>query len=282
MSYLNHSINDSAFIHGQAGIPFAHPAMLAVKYANGKFILPDAGDPAMGIVLANAEDVLLPDAGMDIQIKDICYWIAGGDVAAGSELTPDAAGRAVVAAAGTFILAFALEAGVENQPIKVQVVKAGYKTGGVITPIRLADCSDVNITPAQLADGQTLTYDAATQKWVNEAIPAQTLAGLSDVDIDGDTLADGQVLTYDGTSKFVNEAIPAQSLAGLSDVDIDTGTLADGQVLTFDGTDKFVNEAIPAIGLNDLTDVTLTGPFSDNDVVAYDETAGKFINQAQV
>jgi hypothetical protein len=149
----------------------------------------------------------------------------------------------VVATEGTFILAIALEAGDENKPIKVQVVKAGYKSGGVITPIKLADCADVDLDA--LADGQVLTYDAATEK-------------------------------------FVNEAIPAQSLAGLSDVDLDTGTLADGQVLTFDGTDKFVNEAIPAIGLNDLTDVTLTGPFSDNDVVAYDETAEKFINQAQV
>ena len=242
MGYINHSVNNSPTLHGVAGAGITSPAMLAVKFTNGKFTLPAAGDPAIGIVLADAETVALNDE-MDVQIKDICYWIAGGLVHAGSELATDAAGKAVVATEGKFILAIALEAGDENKPIKVQVVKAGYKSGGVITPIKLADCADVNLDA--LADGQVLTYDAAKEK-------------------------------------FVNEAIPAQTLAGLSDVDLDTGTLADGQVLTFDGTDKFVNEAIPAIGLNDLTDVTLTEPFSDNDVVAYDVTEEKFINQAQV
>jgi hypothetical protein len=242
MTYLNHTINDSPTIHGKAGMPLVHPAMTAVKFANGKFVLPDPGDPAIGIVLASAEDVLLQDAEMDVQIKDICYWIAGGLVHAGSELTTGLGGLAVVAQAGTFIMAVALEDGVQGQPVLVQIVKAGYKTAGVITPVTLADCADVNITQNQLADGQALIYDATAQKWVNGN---QNLANLADVAIDAQTLADGQVITYDAA------------------------------------TQKYVNEDIPAIGLNDLTDVELTAPLNDNDVVAYDTTAAKFINQAQ-
>ena len=246
MAYLNHSYNDSPTIHGKAGIPFAHPAMLAVKFNNGKFVLADAGDPAIGIVLANAEEAVLPDAEMDVQIKDICYWIAGGLVNAGSELTTDAMGMAVVAIAGTFIMAVALEDGDVGQPVLVQIIKAGYKTGGVITPVTLAGCADVDLTVNPPVDGQTLTYDAATQTWVNADIPAQAFADLTDVDINAGTLADGQVVTYDAA------------------------------------TQKYVNEDIPAIGLNDLTDVELTAPFNDNDAIAYDATATKFINQAQV
>lgn len=241
MTYLNHAINDSPTIHGKAGISLVHPAMTAVKFANGKFVLPDPGEPAIGIVLASAEDVLLQDAEMDVQIKDICYWIAGGLVHAGSELTTGVGGLAVVAQAGTFIMAVALEDGVQGQPVLVQIVKAGYKTA-VITPVTLADCADVNITQNQLADGQALIYDATAQKWVNGN---QNLANLADVAIDAQTLADGQVITYDAA------------------------------------TQKYGNEDTPAIGLNDLTDVELTAPINDDDVIAYDTTAAKFINQAQ-
>lgn len=242
MTYLNHAINDSPTIHGKAGMPLVHPAMTAVKFANGKFVLPDPGEPAIGIVLASAADFIAPDAEMDVQIKDICYWIAGGLVHAGSELTTDAMGMAVVAIAGTFIMAVALEDGDVGQPVLVQIVKAGYKSAGVITPVTLADCADVNITQNQLADGQALIYDATAQKWVNGN---QNLANLADVAIDAQTLADGQVITYDAA------------------------------------TQKYGNEDIPAIGLNDLTDVELTAPINDDDVIAYDTTAAKFINQAQ-
>lgn len=197
MSYINHSVNNSPTLHGVAGAAITSPAMLAVKFTNGKFTLPTAGDPAIGIVLADAETVALNDE-MDVQIKDICYWIAGGLVHAGSELATDAAGKAVVATEGTFILAIALEAGDENKPIKVQVVKAGYKSGGSITPVTLSGLADVDLTSA--ADGDLLVYDATAEKWKNSDL---NLSDLGDVTITEPTAAD--TLSYDGdTSKWVN------------------------------------------------------------------------------
>ena len=197
MTYLNHSINDTPTIHGKAGAPIPRPAMLAVKFANGKFVLPSAGDPAIGIALTSAETVAIGD-GLDVQIKDICYWMGGGVIAAGSELATDAAGKAVVAESGAFIVAIALEDGAKDKPVSVQIVKAGYKSGGSITPVTLAGLADVDLTSA--ADGDLLVYDATAEKWKNSGL---NLADLGDVTITTPAAAD--TLSYDGdTSKWVN------------------------------------------------------------------------------
>lgn len=127
MSYANHAVNNSPTIHGIAGDILTNPAMLAVRFnPAGKFVLPAPDGMAFGIVLADQATALI-DEGVDVQIKDICYWIAGGIVAAGSELASDVAGKAIVAVGGRYIIAIALEAGVANQPIMVQIAKAGYK-----------------------------------------------------------------------------------------------------------------------------------------------------------
>lgn len=197
MAYLNHAINESPIIHGAAGAAITNPAMLAVKFSSGKFVLPSAGDPAIGIVLATAETVASGE-GLDVQIKDICYWMGGGVIAAGSELAADAAGKAVVATSGAFIIAIALEDGVKDKPVKAQIVKAGYKSGGSITPVTLAGLADVDLTSA--ADGDLLVYDATAEKWKNSGL---NLSDLGDVAITTPTAAD--TLTYDGdTSKWVN------------------------------------------------------------------------------
>lgn len=196
--FLNHAINQSATIVGKAAAKLENPNLLAVKVdTNGAFALPAAGDLCIGIVLADSDTI---EAGDDVhvQIKDIGYWMGGGVIAAGSELATDAAGKAVVAESGAFIVAIALEDGAKDKPVSVQIVKAGYKSGGSITPVTLAGLADVDLTSA--ADGDLLVYDATAKKWKNSGL---NLSDLGDVTITAPTAAD--TISYDGdTSKWVN------------------------------------------------------------------------------
>jgi autotransporter adhesin len=72
----------------------------------------------------------------------------------------------------------------------------------VIPDKALDDLTDVNLT--NLTDGQYITYDSATQKWVNTTASVTTsLSGLTDVALS--SLVDGQVLSYNSnTQKWVN------------------------------------------------------------------------------
>ena len=78
----------------------------------------------------------------------------------------------------------------------------------------LNSIADVDIN-ALLADGDFLTYDSVSGKWVNAELQVD-LDSLTDVDIDTNTLADGDVLTYDSVSgKWVNK--PAGGGGGTPD-----------------------------------------------------------------
>lgn len=193
MSYLNHAINPSPTICGEAAATIAAPALLAVKFdANGKFVLPSSGDPCIGIALANSEEVKAGDQ-LHVQIKDIGFWKTGAAVAAGAELAANAAGKAITATSGAFIMAIALEAAsAADAIIKVQIVKAGYKSGGSVAPLTLAGLTDVAIS--NVAGGDAIVYDNSAQKYKNKALG---LNDLSDVNIT--TPADSEKLTYDGT-----------------------------------------------------------------------------------
>jgi microcystin-dependent protein len=95
----------------------------------------------------------------------------------------------------------------------------------------LASLLDVEITEP-IEGGQALTYDDATEKWVN-ATPATTLDSLTDVELT-EPLEDGQALTYDlATDTWIN-ATPASTLDSLTDVDISTVAPEDGDVLSYD------------------------------------------------
>jgi len=65
----------------------------------------------------------------------------------------------------------------------------------------------VNMTDTTISsptDGQALTYDSSTDKWINET-PATTLEGLTDTSLSSP--ANGEALLYDGAD-WVNQAIP--------------------------------------------------------------------------
>ena len=128
MQYTSLSINDSPTIAMEAAAELKDARCLAVKFdENGKGVLCGAGENAIGILLANVEETIPADGQMDVQIKEMGRWVAGGKVAAGDELTSDAAGKCVKAAAGNFITAIALTAADKaGDIISVQIIKAGY------------------------------------------------------------------------------------------------------------------------------------------------------------
>ena len=102
----------------------------------------------------------------------------------------------------------------------------------VASPIGLGQVNDVNFTTP--ANGEVLTYDGATQKWVNDTIPTPTvpsdLDDLSDVAIT--TPANGEVLTYDSTSQeWVNSGLNLNDLSDVTD-----NFPYEGNILIYNGT----------------------------------------------
>ena len=120
MAYATHAIDNSPTLYGVASAAIQNPAMLAVKFSEGKLALPSAGDSVIGIVLAD-QDTVAAGGALHVQIKDICYWIAGGAIAAGDMLKTDAAGKCVKASAGEVVNAIALETGSTGKPCKVMI-----------------------------------------------------------------------------------------------------------------------------------------------------------------
>lgn len=94
----------------------------------------------------------------------------------------------------------------------------------------------------------------------------------------------GQVLTKlsdtSGDAGWQTPTSGSSSLADLTDTTITTP--ADGEVLVYDGTaGKWVNDEIDtATSLSELTDTTISSP-SDGQILAYDGTAGKWVNTTQ-
>lgn len=125
--FISTGINDSPVITGEATAAINNGAFLAAKFdANGGIVLAGAGENALGVLIATTPDTVAAGDDVTVQIKDIGLWKTGGAVAAGAELTPDANGAAVTAAANNYVTAIALEAAAAaGQIIKVQIVKSG-------------------------------------------------------------------------------------------------------------------------------------------------------------
>lgn len=85
---------------------------------------------------------------------------------------------------------------------------------------KVGDLKDLgDVTLAGLQEGQTLSWDAANQKWVNtqNSATVNTLNAVGDVTIT--SVQDGEVLVWDDTaSKWVNKALTASDISGLANV----------------------------------------------------------------
>ena len=222
--FISTGINDTPTIVGKAGIPLVNAALHAAKFnAQGEIVPAAAGDNAVGLFIASTPDNVAAGEDVTIQIKDVGLWVTGAAVLAGAEVAVNAAGQAITAAANAFIVGIALEtATAAGQVIKVQIVKAGYKNGGAVAPLTLAGLTDVAI--ANLADGDSIVYDAGAQKYINKALE---FADLADVNVAN--LADGDAIVYDlATTSYVNKALELGDLA-----DVDIANPADAEKLTY-------------------------------------------------
>lgn len=120
-NYMTHPIDNSPTIRGIAGADIENPALLAVKFdGDGKLVLPAAGDPVIGIVLAD-ENTMKTGSPLHIQIKGITYWIAGAKIKAGDMLKATADGKCEPAAAGNVVNAIALEPAAAGDLCKVMI-----------------------------------------------------------------------------------------------------------------------------------------------------------------
>ena len=226
--FISTGINDTPTIVGKAGIPLVNAALHAAKFnAQGEIVPAAAGDNAVGLFIASTPDNVAAGEDVTIQIKDVGLWVTGAAVLAGAEVAVNAAGQAITAAANAFIVGIALEtATAAGQVIKVQIVKAGYKNGGAVAPLTLAGLTDVAI--ANLADGDSIVYDAGAQKYINKALE---FADLTDVNVSN--LADGDAIVYDlATTSYVNKALELGDLA-----DVAIAGPADNETLTYVAAD---------------------------------------------
>lgn len=127
-------INQSVTIVEKAGADIADCRNRIMKYDdNGDVVLATAGtDIPVGVALIEAgyNDISGVESGkvakgddVDIQIKDIGFVLAGGEIKKGQEVTAGANGLAVAAATGNYVLGIALNSVAVNGYCKVQYTK---------------------------------------------------------------------------------------------------------------------------------------------------------------
>ena len=123
MGYLTHPINDSPTIYGEANAAISAAAMKAVAFnSSGKVILPaTSGDFAIGIVLADADNIGAGER-VNIQIKDICFALAGETIKRGDLLMAHTDGTVKVATAGKCVIGVALGAGASGKPVEMMIM----------------------------------------------------------------------------------------------------------------------------------------------------------------
>ena len=127
-TYFGSSINESPTIVLPAGEKLENARGIALEFKDGAAVKPAAGAHVIGLSLIETDETVEAGTDVDIQIKDIGKWVAGEEIAAGTELATDAEGKAVAAKAGDFIVGTALSNATEAGTwVKVQIIKAGYK-----------------------------------------------------------------------------------------------------------------------------------------------------------
>ena len=127
-------INQSVTIVEKAGAEIADCRNRIMKYdENGNVVLATAGkDIPVGVALIEAgyNDITGAESGkvasgdgVDIQIKDIGFVLAGAEIKKGQEVTAGADGKAVVAATGNYVLGIALNSVAADGYCKIQFAK---------------------------------------------------------------------------------------------------------------------------------------------------------------
>lgn len=133
-TYLAASINNSPTISRKAGADITDVRFKAVKFdSNGNVVLASAStDVVLGIAIpttGDADGKVKTGEDIDIQIKEMGMAMAGSAIAVGAAVASDANGKVATAAAGDFIIGYALEAAAAaNDIITIQIAKGYYPT----------------------------------------------------------------------------------------------------------------------------------------------------------
>ena len=112
-----------------------------------------------------------------------------------------------------------------------------------------------------MANNNVLTYDSATQQWINKPPPSSTtppLSTLPDVQLSSQT--NGQLLSWNsGLSRWVNSSPAGASINNLGGVNINAPTT--NQVLVYGTGGTWQNQNLPATttSLYALTDCSISG-----------------------
>lgn len=133
-NYRGAQFNQSLTIAGQAGADIEDVRNLIMKYDdNGNVVPATAGtDIPIGIALIETgyNDITGQTSGMvkvgdnvDIMIKDRGVVLSGATIKKGQEVAAGADGKAVPAAAGNYVLGFALGDAAEGEYLEVQISK---------------------------------------------------------------------------------------------------------------------------------------------------------------
>ncbi len=127
-------MNQSTTIVEKTGATIADCRNRAMAYDDsGNVVLAaDGKKPIIGVALIEAgrNDISGVDSGkvdanenVDIQIKDIGFILAGADIAKGTEVTAGADGLGITAAAGDYVVGFALDAAEQGDYCRIQIIK---------------------------------------------------------------------------------------------------------------------------------------------------------------
>ena len=133
----------------------------------------------------------------------------------------------------------------------------GYSALHYATSIDLTGLSalnDINIT--SLSDNELLQYDNSTSKWINQTLAEANIATSADPVITGTISGNAFLDEDDMSSNSAVKVASQQSIKAYVDAQVDT-----------------------ADSLAELSDVTITGTPADNELLAYDTSASKWINQ---
>ena len=139
-NYNGSMIRKSTTITETAGADIADVRGKILKYDdNGDVILAATGtDIPVGVATMEDgyNDITGAESGkvakgddVDIQIKDIGFVLAGGDIKKGTEVAAGADGKAVAAAAGNYVLGIALTSGSADGLVQIAIAKY-QKNGG--------------------------------------------------------------------------------------------------------------------------------------------------------
>lgn len=120
-------INDSATIVVPVKTEIKTGPFTAVALGSGGAVPCNDTLVPVGLTIAETPNAVPVGNDVNVQVKDIGVWMGGTAFAAGDPLSSDATGLAVKAAAGKFILGFALEdCSAKGQTVKVQITKSGF------------------------------------------------------------------------------------------------------------------------------------------------------------